>query len=270
MNSTVFCVSVAILLVCQSTAMVLLWEKPNQKVVHSFRQKIEYIDPQNKVGVDLCPMCISFSEDAINELLNLIIQGGVVGTCGVLCHALAQKTGSQALGAVCDILCDVVGIKEFIKLVQKADLDPMYFCEELKICPIFDNGDAKITTLTVTPKSGPQGQFSIDFTYQSKNGTGTGQIVLEIDTVDHIPVEGVFLHEKANAGTYRQTIKLKAQPDPDCDPSQQFCEMWLPGNYTVKIAICNGECGSSHPHSKIYDEATTTFQITGTSENETI
>jgi hypothetical protein len=32
------------------------------------------------------------------------------------------------------------------------------------------------------------GQFSIDFTYQSKNGTGTGQIVLEIDTVDHITV----------------------------------------------------------------------------------
>jgi len=32
------------------------------------------------------------------------------------------------------------------------------------------------------------GQFSIDFTYQSKNGTGTGQIVLEIDTVDGIPV----------------------------------------------------------------------------------
>jgi hypothetical protein len=47
--------------------------------------------------------------------------------------------------------------------------------------------------------------------------------------------EGVFLHEKANAGTYRQTIKLKAQPDPDCDQSQGFCEMWLPGNYTVKI-----------------------------------
>ena len=45
-----------------------------------------------------------------------------------------------------------------------------------------------MATLTVTPKSGPQGQFSIDFTYQSKNGTGTGEIGLEIDTVDHIPV----------------------------------------------------------------------------------
>jgi hypothetical protein len=70
----VFCVSVAILLVCPSTAMVLLWEKPDQKVVHSFRQKIEYIDPQNKVGVDLCPTCISFTGEAINELLNLILR----------------------------------------------------------------------------------------------------------------------------------------------------------------------------------------------------
>jgi hypothetical protein len=34
---------------------------------------------------------------------------------------------------------------------------------------------------------------------------------------------------------YPQTVKLKAQPDPHCDPSQGFCEMWLPGNYTVKI-----------------------------------
>lgn len=57
------------------------------------------------------------SNQSINQLY--ILEGGVVGTCGVLCHALAQKTGSQALGAVCDILCDVVGIKEFIKLVQK-------------------------------------------------------------------------------------------------------------------------------------------------------
>jgi hypothetical protein len=56
------------------------------------------------------------SNQSINQLY--ILEGGVVGTCGVLCHALAQKTGSQALGAVCDILCDVVGIKEFIKLVH--------------------------------------------------------------------------------------------------------------------------------------------------------
>jgi len=28
-------------------------------------------------------------------------------------------------------------------------------------------------------------------------------------------------------------------------------------------AVCNGECGSKHPHSAIYDEATSTFEITG-------
>jgi len=45
----------------------------------------------------------------------------------------------------------------------------------------------------------------------------------------------VFLHEKADAGTYKQTIKLKAKPNPNCDPDQGLCEMWLAGNYTVKI-----------------------------------
>ena len=47
------------------------------------------------------------------------IDAGVVGTCGKLCSMLEQKTGSQALGAVCDILCNIVGIEEFIKIVQK-------------------------------------------------------------------------------------------------------------------------------------------------------
>ena len=48
-----------------------------------------------------------------------ILEGGVAGTCGLLCNALAQKTGSQAFGDVCNVLCDIVGIKEFMKLVQK-------------------------------------------------------------------------------------------------------------------------------------------------------
>lgn len=258
----VFCVSVAIVLVCQSTALVLFREKPNQKVVHSFQQKIEYIDPQNKVGVDLCPTCISFTVEALWELYDLVVQGGV-GTCGTLCNALTHNTGREILGAVCDVLCDYVGFKEFVDSVKKAGIDSFYFCELVRSCPIFDNGDAKITTLAVTPKYGPQGQFSIDFTYQSKNGTGTGEIILEIETVDGIPVGIAFWHEKADAGTYSQTVKLNAEPNPECHPDRQQCVMWLPGQYKATIIICYGGCGSSHPHSKRYDGATTTFQITG-------
>ena len=29
--------------------------------------------------------------------------------------------------------------------------------------------------------------------------------------------------------------KVTAAPDPDCDPTQNMCEMWLPGNYSVVL-----------------------------------
>ena len=51
------------------------------------------------------------------------------------------------------VLCDL--------LLCRADLDPIYYCELLKACPIKDDGDAKITSVTVTPKSGPQGEWSV-------------------------------------------------------------------------------------------------------------
>ncbi|XP_060081667.1 countin-3-like [Ylistrum balloti] len=230
---------------------------------HSFITQLAPVPDRNSLGVDLCPTCIQFTDQAIDILLNIILNSGVVGTCGEICNAVATKTGSKALGEVCVLLCDIVGIDEFVKLLQQADLDPIYFCELLKTCPINDNGDAKITTFTVTPSSGPQGQFRIDFGYTSANGTGTGEIVLEVQTVDGIPVESGFIHELANPGNYSSSFSLKAEPDPSCDPTQEPCEQWIPGDYGVKIAICNGECGSKHPHSAIYDEGMTNFTITG-------
>ena len=90
---------------------------------------------QGRVGLDVCPTCINVAEQSINILLNLILDSGIVGTCGTLCQALADKTGSQVLGTVCDLVCDVVGIDEFIKLLDKADLDPIWYCEIAKLCP---------------------------------------------------------------------------------------------------------------------------------------
>ena len=45
--------------------------------------------------------------------------GVVVGGCGELCSALADKTGSKVAGEVCEVLCVVVGIKEFIAIIEK-------------------------------------------------------------------------------------------------------------------------------------------------------
>jgi len=42
----------------------------------------------------------------------------VVDGCGDLCGALAEKT-NKITGEVCDILCTVVGIKEFIKIIEE-------------------------------------------------------------------------------------------------------------------------------------------------------
>ncbi|KAH3844335.1 hypothetical protein DPMN_086593 [Dreissena polymorpha] len=236
---------------------------PTTKTQHKLllHSVIRPVPEASRVGLDKCKMCIDFADQALNELLNIILQGGVIGGCADLCNALASKT-SPAIGTVCNLLCDIVGIEEFIKIVQNADLDPIYYCELLPLCPINDNGDAKFSVFEVNPTSGPQGKFDIDFTYVSQNGTGTGEISIEIDTVDGIPLGQAFLHELAPAGTFNGDIQLNAQPDPDCDPSQGPCEQWLPGDYTVKIAICNGECGSKHPHSKVYDEAQATFTIT--------
>jgi len=211
---------------------------------------------------DLCKLCISFSGDALNELLNIILNTIVIGGCQDLCTALAQKTGSQTLGAVCEILCDIVGIKPFINFIENADLDTIYFCELLDVCAINDHGDATITSFTAIPKSGRQGTtFDLVLTYVSRNGTGTGELDVGIETVDGIPLGQDFLMEASPAGSYNVTISVEAKPDPSCDPTQGPCEEWLPGVYTAQIVLCNGECGSKHPHSQIYGQASANFTI---------
>ncbi|KAF6029227.1 hypothetical protein EB796_012463 [Bugula neritina] len=104
-------------------------------------------------------------------------------------------------------------------------------------------------------------QFDVE--YASKNGTGTGELDVQIDTVDGIPLASSYLLEAQAAGTYSANIKVQAKTDPSCDPTQQPCENWLPGNYTLTVTICNGECGSKHPHSQIYDMKSVTFEVSG-------
>ena len=67
------------------------------------------------------------------------------------------------------------------------------------------------------------------------NGTGTGEYSLLIRTVDGIPLGQNFLTEPQQPGKYSIYWDVDAAPDPDCDPTQGPCEMWLAGNYTVEI-----------------------------------
>lgn len=91
----------------------------------------------------------------------------------------------------------------------------------LSLYLVNDNGDAKITKFSVLPASGPQGTtFAIDFTYVSINGTGTGELDVDIHCPDRIPLGAGFLLEAKKGGTYNERITIKAEPDPQCDPTQ--------------------------------------------------
>lgn len=212
-----------------------------------------------KTELDLCNLCVQFSEQTINQLLNIILNAGVVGGCNELCSLLNE---TEAIDVACNLLCDIVGIKEFVNLIEKADLDPIYLCELLKTCKVFDDGDANITELIISPKQAKKGStFHLSILFETKNGTGTGQVSVDIDTVDGIPVGTSELLEPLNPGSYNFTVALHTNTH--CNPNQEPCEMWLAGTYNVTFAICNGECGSEHPHSKIYDTREGSFQITG-------
>ncbi|CAF1464454.1 unnamed protein product [Rotaria magnacalcarata] len=213
-------------------------------------------------GIDWCPQCINTYGDLIELVLDVILQYGVMNTCGELCDLVAEKSGSSLLGFLCTFGCDILGIEEFVKIIDKADIDPIYYCERIKVCPINDNGDAKFKSFVILPPHGPQGTtFSIDFVYVSNNGTGTGELIIAIKTVDKVPLSASFLVEAQKPGTYGERVSVDASPDPDCDPTQDECESWVPGTYNVTVLICNGQCGSHHPHTQLYDTATGLFVI---------
>lgn len=209
-----------------------------------------------------CGLCIQFAGQFINQLLNIVLQVGVVGGCSDLCGILAQKVNSNIAGEVCEILCAIVGIKEFIAIINEADLDPIYYCELLTACEVKDDGDATILSFSVKPSAVPRGStFNISVAFSTKNGTGTGEIDVLIHTQDHIPLGQSELMKPKDSGTYHVFWLVKAEADADCDPTQGPCEMWLPGNYSVEVAICNGECGSKHPHSQVYDQSSADFTV---------
>ena len=80
-------------------------------------------------------------------------------------------------------------------------------------------------------------KFRITLNYTTVNGTGTGMDAILIRTVDGLPLYEGILTEPQPPDTYVQRWEVEASPDPDCDPTQGFCELWLPGNYTIFVGM---------------------------------
>jgi len=201
--------------------------------------------------IDFCNVCVQIMGQIINELLNIILNIGVIGGCADLCGKLPNKYEADA----CDLICDYVGIEEFIKLIEYEDPDPIVFCDEAHICPTTTNGSAVANGAWCTPESGPVGTtFAISFNYTVLSKTSTGGPNVVVVPPAGLPIGGSQFTEGQDPGTYLVTFDLKTTP------SEQ--EPFPAGEYQVEAALCSGDCSGRHKDSGTYCNATTAFQIT--------
>jgi len=190
-------------------------------------------------------------DEFINVLLNAILNGGVIGSCEALCGHI-NKTVEKG---TCMVLCGYVGIKEFIKIINETDPDPIFMCQELGACIHRDGGKVEINSTSVAPTSGPAGtHFKIGMAYTVINATSTGLLVINIIDPSGMGFGGDDLVEGQAPDFYQVAWDLDTTPNQD--------EPFLPGNYTVQLAICAGDCSTVHKWGGVYAQTTTQFVIT--------
>ena len=90
----------------------------------------------------------------------------------------------------------------------------------LKVCCIFQNNAHSVLIFCVS------GDFTLTFQYTSENGTGTGEIDLDVDTVDGIPL-----------GKMNNTFALSALFR-FLNPFKNNIIFTLPESKSVQITIC--------------------------------
>lgn len=205
--------------------------------------------PENVQG-DLCPFCVKTMDQVLNELVEIILNGGVLGSCSALCSRLG---GLEA--TACNLLCDYVGIETFVKVLSYEDPDPIYVCQLLEVCSHTNGGKADMFFCDVTPKSGRQGTtFTVEAEWRVTAPTGPGGINIVVIPQGGFPISGGSFVDGQQPGTYGVKFDLKTKP------SEQ--EPFNPGVYRVEVALCEGDCTTKHPWGGVYTQNATSFTIT--------
>jgi len=211
---------------------------------------------RHKVGDgSMCSLCINAAVQEINVLLNYILNGIIVNDCEDLCSYL----GNGPASAACTLVCLGFGLDEFIYLITTAQIDPIWYCQILDMCAIDDcQGDClDITKYTTQPPKAPLGttltQYLTVNVKKPWNGTGMLSFTifpisnpnLEVESDDSL-LEGGF----GPVGITTYAIQLETT------------EGFQAGNYITEIQICNGMCGSTNPHSRVFSQMNSSFTLT--------
>lgn len=204
----------------------------------------------NLGGAKECNVCVQFMDQFLDQLLNIILNGGVIGSCSDLCNKIP---GSTVEKGVCDLLCGAVGVKEFVDLIQKADLDPIWLCEEVDQCEMnkCQSNCATIGDITVDPPTGPAGTlFNFEASVQTLNSTiGVLSVALAVEDNDdpkHFGDGESGFVPQPQVGTY--TIKFQL----DSSGGGDF--PYPPGNYSSMVEACGGMCGSKHAGTVVFGQ----------------
>jgi len=207
-------------------------------------------EPQSNYG---CEVCLDFFDEALNPLLDILAgQGGIAAACYEICSLLPTQTEQ----IICGFLCDLVGIQEFVYLLNTYNPEPTTLCMSLDTCPSNPNAAGKINIVTSSPKAGPQGTtFTVSSGYSITTATGLGQTLLIVIPLDGTPpwqYEVDFY--TLPPGKYSISGSFTATP--------QIPYPYFPGNYVITCEVCEGLCGGGHSNEFYIAQANGSFIIT--------
>eukprot|EP00771_Trimastix_marina_P000722 gnl/Trimastix_PCT/175.p1 GENE.gnl/Trimastix_PCT/175~~gnl/Trimastix_PCT/175.p1 ORF type:complete len:244 (-),score=89.01 gnl/Trimastix_PCT/175:56-787(-) len=215
-------------------------------------QVSDYLDDIDTENWDLCPTCISFFDTVTQALIKIIGQVGVPTVCSELCNLLPF---GKLIKVVCNLICDIAGLEEFVKIIREIDPDSVYYCQRLHICPVDDSWNGTVKSVVVDPPTGPAGTtFAINVTYTLSKKTSVGIILNRVVCPAQSGYEGSEFLIRKPAGTYIASWTLETEPTEKAP--------FVSGEYFVKGELCNGECRNRHPHSKVLSEKWGSFNIT--------
>lgn len=87
------------------------------------------VQARQKEKVDMCPLCVQVIDQIIENLLNVILSGPVIGSCNKLCNLATDELKGklpesviQVLDVGCKMVCDYVGMLYFPILLQYGSL----------------------------------------------------------------------------------------------------------------------------------------------------
>jgi hypothetical protein len=163
----------------------------------------------------------------------------------------------------CNVACDYVGIRVFVKLVEEADLDPIFLCESLHLCPVHDCKAPVCvsfnSTHCVPPKAKLETLINVVSTLQVYNETGVGEIMLLLTKPQQAgtAMAGAIVPDGFKPGTYQVDFQIDTTSDPEPIPPIVFPA----GTYQVEFLACQGSCGSKHAHTRLLAHVNTTFEL---------